>query len=329
MSQTQIMINALDSEPGDFKVFGREDLNRYWYIRLTDVNAGNSSNIFKMLPGGTSSKVFLPDVYTGVPEYSNDPTWPVAPLKPSGAKKGSIQNALFAQTLTMYFNLKNNTALGSLMLGDSLITYDAVCGSNTPIANTADTFGIPHNVAVFLAGGNGYANSVQGLFILANDLLGGVNPTGWDIEDALDDVKTAIDNINNGFDNCRIFWGYVPYAQPPVTTNRGGAVTGPTETVIKAPVVVPTLFSKLNVTAYPNPYTDKVKFVIESPVSGEASLEVYNMLGQKLETIFKGTIFSGKQQEVEYNVQPLNRKNLIYILRIGDKQATGKLLHLN
>jgi hypothetical protein len=115
----------------------------------------------------------------------------------------------------------------------------------------------------------------------------------------------------------------------PITLNRGGAVTGPTETAIKAPVVSPEMYTKLNVTAYPNPYTDKVKFVIESPVSGEASLEVYNMIGQKIETIFKGTIFTGKQQVVEYNVQPLNRKNLMFILRIGDKQATGILLHLN
>ena len=51
MSQNQIMINALDSEPGDMKVFGRQDLNRYWIVRLTDVNQGNNSNIFKMLPG--------------------------------------------------------------------------------------------------------------------------------------------------------------------------------------------------------------------------------------------------------------------------------------
>jgi hypothetical protein len=31
--------------------------------------------------------------------------------------------------------------------------------------------------------------------------------------------------------------------------------------------------------AYPNPYTDKVNFVIDSKVSGTGSLQVYNMLG--------------------------------------------------
>jgi hypothetical protein len=34
VNQTQIMINALTAAPGNMKVFGRQDLNRYWVIRL-------------------------------------------------------------------------------------------------------------------------------------------------------------------------------------------------------------------------------------------------------------------------------------------------------
>jgi hypothetical protein len=85
--------------------------------------------------------------------------------------------------------------------------------------------------------------------------------------------------------------------------------------------------AKLNVSSYPNPYTDKVKFVIQSPVSGPASLEVFNMLGQKVQTVFQGYVEAGSGKSLEYDVPVANRGNLIYILRVGDQQATGKLIH--
>ena len=87
--------------------------------------------------------------------------------------------------------------------------------------------------------------------------------------------------------------------------------------------------AKLNVSTYPNPYTDKVKFVIQSPVSGLASLEVFNMLGQKVQTVFTGQVKAGRGQSLEYNVPVANRGNLIYILRVGNQKATGRLIHPN
>jgi hypothetical protein len=85
----------------------------------------------------------------------------------------------------------------------------------------------------------------------------------------------------------------------------------------------------INVLAYPNPYNDNVRFVILSPVSGHAMLDVYNMLGQKVQTVYQGFIAADRAQEVSYRVPIANRKNLIYILRIGDKQATGKLIRID
>src|SRR4029079_16732216 len=41
----------------------------------------------------------------------------------------------------------------------------------------------------------------------------------------------------------------------------------------------------LSVSAYPNPVTEKVKFSIVSPVSGKATLDIYNVMGQKLQTV--------------------------------------------
>jgi hypothetical protein len=51
------------------------------------------------------------------------------------------------------------------------------------------------------------------------------------------------------------------------------------------------------------------------------------MLGQRVETVFKGRVEAGRGQTLEYNVPQAVRGNLMYILRVGDKKATGKLIH--
>src|SRR6187397_1321849 len=119
VNQTQIMIDALTAATGNMVVFGRQDLNRYWVIRLTDVNKGPTSNIFNMLPGGSASSAFGSDNVAGVPEYSNGPSWPIVPLQ-----GGKIRNQLFSQTLTLYFNttivgVSGNT-LADVLLNGSL-----------------------------------------------------------------------------------------------------------------------------------------------------------------------------------------------------------------
>jgi hypothetical protein len=82
------------------------------------------------------------------------------------------------------------------------------------------------------------------------------------------------------------------------------------------------------VTAYPNPFSNKVKFVVTSAIAGKGSLEVYNMLGQKIKSVYQGNIIAGNQI-FELSLPSTQRSNLIYVLRVGDKRVTGKLLHLN
>src|SRR5258706_307960 len=82
------------------------------------------------------------------------------PLQPAGNKMGAMNNVLLGQTVTLYFNLKNNSGLGGLMLGDSIITSDVDCGSIIPIPGTRDTFGLPHAVVLYMANpANGYSNN--------------------------------------------------------------------------------------------------------------------------------------------------------------------------
>ena len=89
-----------------------------------------------------------------------------------------------------------------------------------------------------------------------------------------------------------------------------------------------TASSGVSVLAYPNPYTDKVNFTVESDISGNGSLQVFNMMGQKVKIVYQGFIVAGKQN-FTLSLPSQQRANLIYVLTIGNKQVTGKLLQLN
>jgi hypothetical protein len=86
------------------------------------------------------------------------------------------------------------------------------------------------------------------------------------------------------------------------------------------------LTSKLTVSAFPNPFTDKVRFTIQAPKAGRATLEVYNMLGQKVGVPFEGQLNTGETRNVEYTAPANTRSGLIYMLRMNGEQVSGKLM---
>ncbi len=86
--------------------------------------------------------------------------------------------------------------------------------------------------------------------------------------------------------------------------------------------------SQLSVQAFPNPFNDRVKFFVNSPEAGYGSLEVLNMLGQKVKTVFQGQLNAG-YQSFEMSMPGGRYSTLFYILRVNDKQVTGKLIQRN
>jgi hypothetical protein len=80
------------------------------------------------------------------------------------------------------------------------------------------------------------------------------------------------------------------------------------------------------VKAFPNPFQDRIRFALKSDVSGQGSLELYNMMGQKVKTVFQGKITAGQVQNIEYAVPVHQRTNLLYVFRVGDELTSGKLI---
>jgi hypothetical protein len=83
---------------------------------------------------------------------------------------------------------------------------------------------------------------------------------------------------------------------------------------------------KTKVLAAPNPFSDRVKFTMESGVSGLGSLEIYNSLGQRIKVVYEGYIEAGRPMVKEFSVPSVQRGMLVYVFRVGNERVTGKLI---
>jgi hypothetical protein len=87
-----------------------------------------------------------------------------------------------------------------------------------------------------------------------------------------------------------------------------------------------TLGSKTKVKAVPNPFNQTVRFTMESFVSGIGSLEIYNMMGQRVGVVYQGFVEAGRPLVKEFTVPVVQSAALVYVFRVGNERVTGKLL---
>ena len=80
--------------------------------------------------------------------------------------------------------------------------------------------------------------------------------------------------------------------------------------------------STVTVKATPNPFSNQVRFTITNPEAGSGTLDIYNMAGQKIKTVYDGHIPAGASY-FDLNLATRQVANLVYVLRIGDKKMTG------
>jgi hypothetical protein len=224
------------------------------------------------------------------------------------SRQGRINNVLLAQTITLALNIRLTTGTGNL----ATLPLGSGC-----INTSGGSFQIDQSVINYL----GPNATVQDLLNLANDVLGGVKTPGVNGVPSFSAINDAVTAINEGFDECRTFFGY---CTPGIITVRPVPRVGDHE---KAQATE-NREETITVTPYPNPFSDNVRFSIKSQVSGQGILEVYDLSGQKLQVVYSGYIYSGKPQVIEYRVPMLYRTNMMYVLRVGGKVITGKLINI-
>jgi hypothetical protein len=253
-----------------------------------------------MLPGGST-----PAALKGAATYGNTATWSYVPISTKKNSYGTINNILLAQTMTFFFNLGWNPGAGSLAItGDHFVTIkSADCGETADLTAKKDTFAIPGNVITFMAA-NGYGNTLQGLLNLANDVLGGltgISPSS---------VTNALDAFNEGFDDCAILVEFYNSAlKIAVISKTENQMTGePQHTV------------------WPNPFSDKVNFEFLSPKDAKARLDLYDIRGTIIQTLFNESVKGNQVYKVEYIPENSISGILLYRLTIDGQMINGKLI---
>lgn len=84
----------------------------------------------------------------------------------------------------------------------------------------------------------------------------------------------------------------------------------------------------ISASAAPNPHSGVVKFVLRSAEGGPATLELYNLFGQRVGTLFKGEMAAGQEKTIDYTVPTGHGANLVYKFQVNDKHVTGRLLSI-
>jgi len=285
-----IMLGALNASGGRFD-FGDKNTGKYFSLFLGDIQ---NDNIFKMLPGGGPSNKLQ-----GYATYDLSGTWDNVPLVDKAPRWGKIKNNLLSQTMTLYFNLYADGLLGNHQLKENFYTAATVeCGSEEYLANSVQMFKIPGNVISYLDANN--SNTIQGLFNLANDALGGNNIGSL----SYSNITEAVDVINNAFDECRVLVSETVYDK---------VVAGLTD-------------DKPIFTIYPVPFVDTVKIKYEIDSDSEATIQVFDIRGRLVKTVTDDEVYYHKVTELILDYRTF--ANQMYFIKVstGDKSTMKKII---
>ena len=91
-------------------------------------------------------------------------------------------------------------------------------------------------------------------------------------------------------------------------------------------VIIPVTFEESPLTVYPNPTNDKATFKFVPGADSRAKIEIYNVNGVLVETLYDGNVVEGNLYEIEYKPALRNSAMLLYRLILDEKVFTGKLM---
>jgi uncharacterized cupin superfamily protein len=315
-SATQVVVNARPTNCGTYCSYTQgfySNANGLQKLQSgllsTPIIIGSTSGNYITIPANTSTVKSAIRLNSVMPGGST----PTILLLPKGncnimnscfnayLSGGRINNVLLSQTIALSLNIRlNGGILASFAIQSSYIT-----------TSNGGCVKLNSNVVNYLTASGTKTATVQDLLKLANDVLGGIKKAGVGGVPSLSDINSAVTAFNEVFDECRTFTGY----KTSCTSAK------PAEFVESAEKV-----SAISVKVGPNPYNDKVRFVIQSPISGQGSLDVYSLLGQKLQNVYRGHVDAGRSQNIEFNVPASMRTHMIYIFDIGGRRVSGRII---
>jgi hypothetical protein len=202
-------------------------------------------------------------------------------------------------------------------------TYFGIAPGSCGLPNTLTMLG-----AVSLGGGQCKAVARQGVAAL---LSAAAFPTKFGFPPPSTDFASLLQMLKDSLSACNCSESLINALSAANNNEANGVCSalGQLATVAARGGAVSELNTdQLTVNAHPNPFTSKVTFRINAPVSGEVTLVVYNVTGQRIGIVYQGWVDKGVTKDIEYNVPTKSHGVLFYALSQGDKSVRGKLIHL-
>jgi hypothetical protein len=82
-----------------------------------------------------------------------------------------------------------------------------------------------------------------------------------------------------------------------------------------------------NLMVYPNPFNERLSFEFDSPGNADVKLDIYNISGSKLQTVFDGHIMDEGPVKLEYVADRVTSQMVIYKLIIDGEVIMGKAVY--
>ena len=82
----------------------------------------------------------------------------------------------------------------------------------------------------------------------------------------------------------------------------------------------------MDLKVYPNPFTDRLKFEFVSQEDGETKIEIFDVNGRLVETIFNEYVWAGIRYKVEFIPADIISDFYFYKVEKGEKCFSGKII---
>jgi hypothetical protein len=86
-------------------------------------------------------------------------------------------------------------------------------------------------------------------------------------------------------------------------------------------------FKLIEQKVYPNPFSDKLRFEFVSPLATHAKIDIYDMTGRMVETVFDNYVEAGVNYNVEFKPATIISATYVYHMTIGGVVYTGKVIY--
>lgn len=215
---------------------------------------------------------------------------------------GKLKNRLLGKELALALSVRNYPALGQLNLeGEYMSTFQASsCVNGEMIPGTMQIVNIPTSVLNYL----GNSRTVNDLLALANQSLGGALPAG---APSMLSISDALDAILNGFDHCRILYGFNSMGNTARTTQS------------------PPMDQTIDLIIYPNPSSGQTTVAFPVFNDQEGRLEVFDLKGALLGTLYENKAAEDGHYSLQINASVYGT-GVFMVRYTSGKQVTVKKL---